>query len=302
MRLYKLSHGSPIDSFGDDSENSRMHHDSIFPKGYSNTMNRITRTFTRLSADAEKALIPFITAGDPDLATTQELISRLAAAGADIIELGIPFSDPMADGPTIQLASERSLAAGTTLSGILATVKAARNTTQVPIVLMGYYNPLLQYGLEAFARDARDAGVDGVLIVDLPPEEAKELHRCCRRSGIDLISLVTPTSDPERITRIAAAAGGYLYYVSVTGVTGARQSVATNLLERVREVKGRTELPVVVGFGISTPEQAAAAAAGADGAVVGSALVKLFELYQGEELYRHAADFVAALKEPLRAH
>ena len=262
-------------------------------------MKRITRTFKALRARNEKALIPFITAGDPDLAVTEALIPRLAAAGADIIELGVPFSDPMADGPTIQKASERALAAGTTLERILATVKSARVKTQVPIVLMGYFNPLLHYGLERFAADAVEAGVDGILVVDLPPEEAGELRRICRRTGLDLIFLITPTSDQARIDRIASEGMGYLYYVSVTGVTGARSSVATSLCERVEAVKGRTSLPVVVGFGIATPAQAAEAATAADGVVVGSALVKLFEEQQGEDLLQAAATFVQQLKTPL---
>ena len=264
-------------------------------------MNRISTTFKQLRRDNAKALIPFITAGDPDLATTEALIPLLAAAGADIIELGVPFSDPMADGPTIQKASERALAAGTTLARILATVKSARQRTQVPIVLMGYFNPLLQYGLERFAIDAVAAGVDGVLIVDLPPEEAGELRRICRRTGLQLIFLVTPTSDQERIDRIAAQGMGYLYYVSVTGVTGARTSLADSLSERLQAVKSRTSLPVVVGFGIATPEQAATAGANADGVVVGSALVKLFEEHQGDALQQAVRDFIWQLKRPLIA-
>lgn len=262
-------------------------------------MNRIAKTFKQLRAKNEKALIPFITAGDPDLTITEALIPILAAAGADIIELGVPFSDPMADGPTIQKSSERALAAGTTLARILATVKSARQVTQVPIVLMGYFNPLLQYGLERFAADAAAAGVDGVLIVDLPPEEAGEFRRACRNTGLNLIFLVTPTSDIDRIDRIAAQGMGYLYYVSVTGVTGARTTMVESLSERVAAVKSRTDLPVVVGFGIATPEQAAVASEAADGVVVGSALVKLFEDHQGLQLQQAVSTFVRQLKDPL---
>jgi tryptophan synthase alpha chain len=262
-------------------------------------MNRITQTFKQLRAKQEKALIPFITAGDPDLATTAALIPLLATAGADIIELGMPFSDPMADGPTIQQSSERALAAGTTLAGILAAVKSARQSTQVPIVLMGYFNPVLQFGLDQFAAAAADAGVDGVLIVDLPLEEATEFRRACRRHGLDLIFLITPTTDPARIARIAAQGQGYLYYVSVAGVTGARASVAAELEQRVTDVKSHTELPVVVGFGIATPEQAAAAGLAADGVVVGSALVKLFEGQGAESLRQSVTGFVQQLKSAL---
>jgi tryptophan synthase alpha chain len=262
-------------------------------------MNRIDQTFKRMRARNEKALIPFITAGDPDLAVTETLIPLMALAGADIIELGMPFSDPMADGPTIQKSSERALAAGATLEKILATIKSARMATQVPIVLMGYFNPILQYGLERFAADATAAGVDGVLIVDLPLEEATEFRRDCRRHGLALIFLVTPTSDGARISRIAAQGQGYLYYVSVTGVTGARVSVAQSLSQRLTEVKSHTDLPVVVGFGIATPAQAAEAGQAADGVVVGSALVKLFEEHEGDQLRQAVTSFVRQLKAPL---
>lgn len=260
-------------------------------------MSRIGRRFAQLQRDRRPALITFITAGDPDLAATERLVPAMAAAGADIIELGIPFSDPMADGPTIQLASERSLAAGTTLASILATVKSIRRTCDVPLLLMGYYNPVFAYGPERFCREAAAAGVDGVLLVDLPPEEAGEFIGFSRRFGLDLIQLLTPTSDAARIQKVKKTGRGFIYYVSVAGVTGARAEVAADVGEMVAAIRAATQLPVAVGFGISTPDQAAAVAQLADGVVVGSALVKLFEQYRGEELLAAVTAAVTALKE-----
>ena len=260
-------------------------------------MSRIAGTFAELKRNGNKALVTFITAGDPDLAVTEELIPLLAENGADIIELGVPFSDPMADGPTIQLSSERALAAGTTLSKILATVKSVRSRTQVPIVLMGYFNPIFSYGLERFAADAAAAGVDGVLLVDLPPEEADEFKTCADRHGVDLISLLTPTSDEARIRTVVSRARGFIYYVSVTGVTGVRSGIEASVAGKVNIIKERSTVPVAVGFGIATPEQAGEVAAAADGVVVGSAIVKLFEQHRGEALKAALAAFVASLKE-----
>lgn len=260
-------------------------------------MGRIADTFTKLQREGKKALVTFITAGDPDLETTGRLIPILGAAGADIIELGVPFSDPMADGPVIQLASERALAAGTTLEGILALVRNVRLTTQIPLVLMGYYNPILQYGPERFVKDAACAGVDGVLLVDLPPEEAAGFRKIADAAGITTIFLLTPTSDDARMRKVSTLGSGFLYYVSVTGVTGARQQVDVSVADRVSEIRTRTKLPVVVGFGVSTPEQAAQIAPCADGVVVGSALVKLFETFSGVELEQRLAESVAALKQ-----
>ncbi len=259
-------------------------------------MSRIAGAFAELKRNGKKALVTFITAGDPDLAATEELIPLLAESGADIIELGVPFSDPMADGPTIQLSSERALAAGTTLPKILATVKSVRALTQVPIVLMGYFNPILSYGLERFAADAAAAGVDGVLLVDLPPEEAGEFKACADRHGIDVIFLLTPTSDATRIRTVARQARGFIYYVSVTGVTGVRSGVEESVAGNVAVIKARITAPVAVGFGIATPEQAARVADVADGVVVGSAIVKLFETCTGDELKQKLAAFVSSLK------
>ena len=263
-------------------------------------MSRIGQRFDQLRARGERGLVTFITAGDPDLATTEELIGVLEKAGADIIELGVPFSDPMADGPTIQRSSERALISGTTLPAILDTVKRARRTSQVPILLMGYYNPVLKYGLERFAVDAAAAGVDGLLIVDLPPEESDELRGLLRHAGIDLICLLTPTSDDQRIDLIRTHGSGFLYYVSVTGVTGARQEVSQSVAGAVARIREHTDLPVAVGFGISTTDQASRMAAVADGVVVGSALVNLFEQYQGPELADKVAVMVGSLKDAVR--
>ncbi len=260
-------------------------------------MSRIAAKFAELENKRRKALITFITAGDPDLSVTEELIPVLEKAGADILELGVPFSDPMADGPTIQKASERALRAGATVPKILAMVKSVRKVSRIPIILMGYYNPIFQYGPERFAVDAAAAGVDGVLVVDLPPEEAGAFKKTAAREGLDVIFLLAPTSDDGRVAKVAEYGSGFVYYVSVTGVTGARKSVAASVFEQVKKIKERVALPVAVGFGISDPTQAAQVAAAADGVVVGSALVKLFEEAGGGELERKLADFVSALRE-----
>ncbi|HEY6872517.1 MAG TPA: tryptophan synthase subunit alpha [Geobacteraceae bacterium] len=259
-------------------------------------MTRIGKKFEELGEKGDKALITFMTAGDPDLAVTEECILEMEKGGADIIELGVPFSDPMADGPTIQKSSERALAAGTTLTKILAMVKSVRQRSQVPIVLMGYFNPVFRYGAVKFAGDAAAAGVDGVLLVDLPPEEAGEFMAAASAAGLDVISLLTPTSDAKRIEKVVRCGSGFIYYVSVTGVTGARASVADSLFKHVGEIRARSPLPVAVGFGISNPAQAARVADVADGVVVGSAIVKIFEEYQGDELKKKVRGFVADLK------
>ncbi len=265
-------------------------------------MSRIETTFAVLKQHRETALIPFITAGDPDLGVTAELIQTLAEAGADLIELGVPFSDPMADGPTIQFASERALAAGTTLGGILQLVTDVRKKTQIPLILMGYYNPVFCYGPERFARDAAAAGVDALLLVDLPPEEIDEISVAMRASGIDLITLLAPTTPSERMKRLAATAEGYLYYVSMTGVTGAQKISPKDIQPAVEKLKGLADVPVAVGFGITTAEDARAVGAFADGVVVGSALVKIIEENgQSEELLPKVAKFIIELKHGLTA-
>lgn len=259
-------------------------------------MSRIVRKFEQLKREGRKALITFITAGDPDLAFTERLVPEMAAAGADIIELGVPFSDPMADGPTIQLSSERALAGGTNLKLILASVKNIRRSCEVPILLMGYYNPVLAFGLDKFCSEAAAAGVDAVLLVDLPPEEAGDFLRSADRHKIDFIPLLTPTSDASRIEKVKAIGRGFIYYVSVAGVTGARASVAVDIESMVDNIRAATALPVAVGFGISTPRQAGEVAKLADGVVVGSALVKLFEQFNGDELLLRVTDAVRSLR------
>lgn len=262
-------------------------------------MNRLAKCLTELEERNSKALVTFITAGDPELSQTEEMIALLGHAGADIIELGMPFSDPMADGPTIQLSSERALASGTTLAAVLATVKKARLHSQVPIVLMGYLNPVHAYGYERFCRDAAEAGVDGVLLVDLPPEEADELLPFADLHGLDIIFLLTPTSDSARINRVNKLGRGFVYYVTVTGVTGARQVVSKSLSAELANIMEKVRLPVMAGFGISTPQQAAEVAALADGVVVGSAIVKLFEKYSGQQLKFELEQLVRSLKQAL---
>ena len=262
-------------------------------------MSRLTARFSTLKTQRSKALVTFITAGDPDLPTTEEMIYLLEEAGADVIELGVPFSDPMADGPTIQLSSERALASGTTLHGILGVVKRVRSRSGIPIIFMGYLNPLHAYGYDTFCRDAVEAGVDGVLVVDMPPEESHELTVPARHYGLDVIFLLTPTSDAARISAVDRLGSGFVYYVTVTGVTGARTSVSGTLAQELSRVKEVITLPVMAGFGISTPEQAAEVGSLADGVVVGSAIVKLFERYRGEELKLQLRRYVSELKSAL---
>jgi tryptophan synthase alpha chain len=264
-------------------------------------MGRIQATFERLKQCGETALIPFITAGDPDLAITEELIHTLVENGADLIELGFPFSDPMADGPTIQASSERALESKTTLSKILDMVIRVREHTNVPIVLMGYYNPLFSYGPERFAADAMAAGVDGLLLVDLPAEEAGEIRSYLQQAGISLIQLLAPTTPPQRMQRLVADAEGFVYFVSMTGVTGASQIDAAAIEQQVSELQQLSPVPVAVGFGISSPADAAAVGRFADAVVVGSALVKVVEAYgTSPELAARVGAFVRSLKEGLR--
>lgn len=262
-------------------------------------MDRLAQRFRELHKTSGKALVTFITAGDPDLATTAAMIPLLEQAGADIIELGVPFSDPMADGPTIQLSSERALAAGTTLEAILAMVRSVRATTAIPIILMGYLNPIHAYGFERFCRDAAISGVDGVLLVDMPPEEAKQLLDLAARHGLKVILLLTPTSNEARIATVARHGRGFVYYVTVTGVTGARQEVSASLGTEMALVREKIKVPIVAGFGISTPEQAAGVAPLADGIVVGSAIVKLFQQHAGEALKNEVSSLVSSLKQAI---
>ncbi|NDY42522.1 tryptophan synthase subunit alpha [Dissulfurirhabdus thermomarina] len=272
-------------------------------------MNRIDRAFSRLRRRGEAALIPFVTAGDPDLDTTEALVLEMARRGADIVELGIPFSDPLADGPTIQAASQRALEGGVTPAEILGLVRRIRRRSEVPLVLMGYYNPVLQFGLEAFAAAAAEAGADGTIVPDLPLEEAGPWSRAARAHGLANVLLAAPTTPPERVRRLAAATRGFLYYVSVAGITGARSELPPELAAALRAVKGLSRRPVAVGFGISRADQVAALAAVADGIIVGSALVRLVEahctrrdgrLAAGPGLVAAVGGFVAELKAATR--
>ncbi|MEA3348809.1 MAG: tryptophan synthase subunit alpha [Pseudomonadota bacterium] len=238
-------------------------------------MQRLDKTFADLKKQGRKALITFITAGDPDLDATCDLVETLVAAGADIVELGVPFSDPLADGPTIQAASLRSLERGTTLKKIIATVKKIRQRTEVPLVLMTYYNPLYHYGLKELVKDAVAAGVDGLIVPDLPMEESAELRHLAAEK-LAVIPLATPTTPDARMAEIVAAGTGFLYYVTVTGITGTRTKLPVELsqsLDRVKKIAG--ELPLAAGFGISTPAQAQTIGNHADAIIVGSALVEI---------------------------
>lgn len=237
-------------------------------------MSRIATRFAKLKAEGRSALVTFSMACDPDLATSQALLDGLPAAGADLIELGMPFTDPMADGPAIQVAGGRALAAGGSLAKTMDMVKAFRKAdAETPIILMGYYNPIYAWGVERFSKDAATAGVDGLIIVDLPPEEAGELVPSLRANGIDFIVLTTPTSDDKRLPVVLANASGFVYYVSIAGITGTASASQSAIDEAVARIRRHTSLPVCVGFGIKTPAQAAEVARIADGAVVGSAIV-----------------------------
>ncbi len=235
---------------------------------------RIAACFEHLRWENRAGLVAFITGGDPDAATSQALLEGLAGAGADVIELGMPFSDPMADGPSIQASSLRALKAGATLRAILQQVRDFRKSdNRTPLVLMGYYNPIYVYGAEDFARDARDAGVDGLIVVDLPPEEDTELRVPATQAGLHCIRLATPTTDDARLPVVLANTGGFVYYVSIAGITGTKSAASGEVTEAVSRLRRHTDLPVAVGFGIRTPQQAGGVAAVADAAVVGSALV-----------------------------
>jgi len=265
-------------------------------------MSRIFGTFARLRRRAERALITYFTVGDPSLQTTRQLLSEAARQGADLIELGIPFSDPLADGPVIQRASQRALAFGVSLARALELVREARREVACPLVFLTYYNPVLAFGLKAFAQGAVEAGVDGVIVADLPPEEAGPLSTETRAAGLDLIHLVAPTSPPERMRMIARRSQGFVYAVSLTGVTGPRAELPTDLARYLRELRAVTTKPICVGFGISTPEQVAAVAPYADGIIVGSAIVQLVETHaRSGALVSEVGRFIASLKAPLRA-
>jgi tryptophan synthase alpha chain len=267
-------------------------------------MSRIAEHLKALRTNGRKALIPFITAGDPQPSVTVPTMHAMVEAGADIIELGVPFSDPMADGPVIQHASERALLHHVGLRDVLAMVSEFRQTDrQTPVVLMGYLNPIEVMGYEVFARAAAEAGVDGVLTVDMPPEEASELTAALRANGLDPIFLLAPTTSEQRISRICELASGFVYYVSVKGITGAGHLNTDEVAERVNTIRGKTDLPVGVGFGIKDGESAARVARVADAVVVGSALVGRIEALQNEidKIPQAAGAFIAELRQALDA-
>jgi len=262
---------------------------------------RIEGVFGELKARNEKALITFITAGDPSLSATADLILGMEKAGADIIELGIPFSDPMADGPTIQASSERALRGGVHLRDVIMLVRKIRQKSDIPIILFGYYNPIFAYGTKRFAREAARAGVDGVLVVDLPPEEAADLQSDLEAMGLALVFLLTPVSDDKRMRLVASRGSGFIYFVSLTGVTGAREKMKADVAGHIKKLRKFTSLPVGVGFGVSTPAQAREIGEAADGVIVGSAIIDIIARKGGRrQALKEAVRFVASLKEALR--
>ena len=263
-------------------------------------MNRIDQKFKDLKKKKKKAFIAFVTAGDPDLKTTEQLVLAFEGAGVDIIELGVPFSDPLADGPTIQAASQRALKKHVNLENILATVKRVRQRSQIPIALMTYYNPIFHYGEERFTRKAKACGVDGLIVPDLPPEEGHGLIRAARQNGLVTVFFLAPTTTPKRMKHIVNASTGFIYYVSLTGVTGARQELPASLTSQVRLAKRLTRKPVCVGFGISTPAQVRLVAKVADGVIVGSAIVSEIAQNKGKkQLVSNVTRFVRKLSQNL---
>lgn len=259
-------------------------------------MNRIDQRFADLRAAGKKGFVAYICAGDPDLEGTLDLVLALEKCGVDVVELGLPFSDPLADGIVNQMAADRALRAGATTAKVLAAIKNLRARTQIPLVLFTYLNPVYTYGFEAFHRDAAEAGADGVLILDLPPDEAVQNAELTGGGALKRIRLIAPTTPAERISVITAQAEGFIYYVSREGVTGAQSTLSTGIAEQVARIQATTKTPVAVGFGISTPEQAGAVAGMADAVVVGSAIVKLVEQNGSKQDF---TDRVSAFVKPL---
>ena len=261
-------------------------------------MSRIDDRFKSLNG--KKALVAFFTAGDPDLLASKDIFSVIEKAGADIIELGVPFSDPLADGPVIQASAHRSLQNGTTLGKIIELVKDIRSQSQLPIVLMSSFNPVFVYGQEKFVEDAVNAGADGVILPDLPPEEAGKFLGFANAKSLDTIFLLAPTSTPDRIQMVGEASKGFIYYVSLTGTTGTKEALAKNLEEKVSAIKNEVKLPVLVGFGISGPEQAKEAGQCSDGVIIGSAIVKLIESHSDPvERDKKITEFIFSIKTAL---
>jgi len=263
-------------------------------------MNRIDTTFRKLKSRRKKAFIAFITAGDPNLKKTEELVLAFERSGVDIVELGVPFSDPLADGSTIQASSQRSIEKGTTLNKILQTVRRIRQRSQIPIALMTYYNPILHYGEDNFIRKAKQCGVDGVIIPDLPPEEAKGIMRSAKAHDLATVFFLAPTTTRQRMKKIVKASTGFVYYVSLTGVTGARKGFSTSNTGNIRTAQKITKKPVCVGFGVSTPSQVRLIAKIADGVIVGSAIVDQIHKNRGKKnLIRNVSRFVLTLTRSL---
>ncbi len=269
---------------------------------------RIDARFKALAAEGRAGLVTFITGGDPDYDTSLAILKALPKAGADIIEVGVPFTDAMADGPPIQASSLRALAAGQSFQKTIAMVRAFRkDDNETPIVLMGYYNPVYIYGVEKFLKDAKDAGVDGLIVVDLPPEEDEELCLPAMRAGVNFIRLATPTTDDKRLPAVLKNTSGFVYYVSIAGVSGAAAPQTSNVIDAVARIKRHTNLPIAVGFGLKTPEHARAIAEGADAAVVGSALVEAVRLTLDDKqratprTVKAVTDLVSALAEGVRS-
>jgi tryptophan synthase alpha chain len=261
-------------------------------------MNRIDRKFHDLRKKGQKAFIAFITAGDPDVATTQSIVLEIEKKGADIVELGVPFSDPMADGPTIQKASLRALKNNTSLRDVLQLVRNIRKISEIPLVIMSSYNPIFKYGEERFVQDSVASGLDGVIIPDLPPEEGENLIRLSESAGLNLIMLIAPTTPRERAAMLAEKSRGFIYYVSVMGITGERESLPDEIREGIEQVKGLTDKPIAVGFGISRPEHVQALSPIADGIIVGSAIIRIIENnLTSPQLVSRVGEFVSLLKK-----
>lgn len=264
-----------------------------------NGQSRITAAFQAAQARQSAALMPYFTIGYPDLETSLDVIEAIAEH-SDLLELGVPFSDPIADGPTVQKSTQKALENGMTVKKSLAAVKSLRGKgIDTPAMMMGYYNPILAYGQEAFVRDAAEAGVDGFIVPDLPPEEADELEELANKYGLALIHFLAPTSDPRRIENVAGRAKGFIYMVSLTGITGARTELAADLGDFIERVRRKTETPLAVGFGISTAEQAGNVGQMADGVIVGSALINAVDAADEDQKAQAAADFVKALQSGL---
>jgi tryptophan synthase alpha chain len=258
-------------------------------------MNKIEKTFKNLKSQNKKAFIPYIMAGDPSLDDTKKIVLMFEECGADIVEIGVPFTDPLADGPTIQRASERALKNGVTLRKVIARVKDLRQQTQIPLVLMTYYNPIFKYGLELFIKDAKDSGVDGFIVPDLPPDEGRELIGLSKKAGLATIFLLAPTSTEERIKKVAVATSGFIYYVSITGITGSQLLLDGSIERSISNIRNITDKPIAVGFGVSAPDEAKIISRISDGVIVGSAIVKKVQENSDQDL----EDFLHKLREAI---